>query len=416
MAAIGKEVLMRRGARTLTRCLAAISLVISVAACGGGSGDADREATTIAPTATNAELPAPNETVIDAEVSATVRAIVDRLGPDAAFSAVVLALDAGYGADQIAQHAGALTSDGTIPGTAPLGRPSGVFATATAQGLRRAAEHTPAQALANLKAKAYDEDTVETLLGTVLLLAGTGYSAEQILEGLLFGEQRYARTALDPGPEGGGARYERCILLAEQDGTLIVPAGPSTVYGKAELCALGIKNRAEVLVVIDGEWVEASTTTDSAVTQPPSDDTGVSPDPAAIPDGVYTGTVSYPEDKYFRRIDGTIEISIVDGAAEVTVAYTAWENLEYSIVDDDAPKCAATAHSTLSGTGTAGPPLSAALTQVSVDIIDVEGICETPAEERLRFPGIIIDISLGYADNVFSGTIFEVIDVTARPT
>ena len=231
---------MRRGVRDLARCVAAISLVIGVAACGGGEAGTltvrrrhDRDHSN----GCWASRPGRNGDRCRG-LSNGSASIVDRLGPDAAFAAVVLALDAGYGADQIAQHASVLTSEGTIPGVAPTGAPTGVFATATApaQGLRLAAEKTPAQALANLKAKAYDEDTVETLLGTVLFLAGVGYSAEQILEGLIFGEQRYARTAMQ-GLEGEGLDYTRCIVLAEQDGTLITPAGPSTVERSGwELC------------------------------------------------------------------------------------------------------------------------------------------------------------------------------------
>lgn len=246
---VGEEVLMPRGVRKLARCTAVFGLVIGVAACGGDS-EVGSPATTDATTATNAALPVPDETVIDAEVMATVGVIVDRLGPDPAFAAVVIALDAGYAADQIAQHASVLTPQGTIPDVAPTATPTGVFATANGQGLRRSAEKTPAQALANLQAKAYDRDTVDTLIGTVLSLSGTGYSAEQIIEGLVFGEQRFALAAVDG--------IERCILLAERDGTVIIPAGPPTL-ADGRRCAVGIMNRSELLVAIDGNWVEAAT-------------------------------------------------------------------------------------------------------------------------------------------------------------
>jgi hypothetical protein len=220
--------------------------------------------------------------VIDPAAMKTSRDIVDRFGPDDAFAAVVLALDAGYGADQIAEHANTITPDGTIPGVAPSGPASGVFASALGDvsamaappGLRLAAEPTPADLLDTLTVKAErgevltgppsslamdDKEMGEAFIGAILFLASIGYSFDQVVEGLIFGDLHMSYA------------YERdCILLAEGDGTVITPAGPPSPGNLgAEDCIKRMTypgTKSGMRVLIDGDWVYIVTTTTTAPT------------------------------------------------------------------------------------------------------------------------------------------------------
>ncbi len=295
----------------------------------------------------------------------TAREIVDRLGPNDAFAAVVLALDAGYGADQIAEHVAAIARDGTIPGVAPSGPSGGVFAQARGEplvlaapeGLPLAAELTPADFLDVLNSKAdrgqvltgppaalemNKRETVEAFIGAIVALTEIGYSLEQIVEGLVFGEQRLATfTWTEDRILGKRDVFDDCIVLAERDGTLIAPSSaPVSDYPGSEACADALRyGGGDMRVLIDGELVAGvvTTTTTSGVTTSSTVATTTTEAAMTFPhtfagSGTLTFSTDYAAgacvvDPVLMRVtllpDGTVE-----GTVEYTNFVFTWERLE----------------------------------------------------------------------------------------
>jgi len=112
---------MRSGIRNLARCVAAISLVVGVAACGGGSGDDAAEETDAETDAASQEEEAA------AKVDASAETLVARWGGEGAFFVVVRANDLGYRTQQVVDAADTIAADGTIPGVAPESDPLGML-------------------------------------------------------------------------------------------------------------------------------------------------------------------------------------------------------------------------------------------------------------------------------------------------
>lgn len=268
------------------------SLASVLVACGGAGDDGTAGPSEVSSAADTSVAPSSvvsggaepatlaYDDVIEPGAMQTARAIVDRLGPDAAFAAVVLALDAGYEVDQIAEHVSVLTVDGVIPDVVPAGVAAGVFTTADRagedaasgaplgfRGVAAPSEPTPGAFLDTLSDKASrgailtgppaqhvdDAGDVAAFIGALLYLKDIGYSFDQIVEGLYFGEVHL--TYVDWEEEDDN----ECILLVERDGTVTLPAGsPAEGNIWANDCATGIRARTTTRLIIDGEVVNAN--------------------------------------------------------------------------------------------------------------------------------------------------------------
>ncbi len=398
-----------------------MTVVLVLPACGDSADDAATGTSGIAPTVTVLEALGAYGTVIDPAAMETARQIVERLGPEAGFGAVVLALDAGYGTDQLAEHATVLTEDGTIPGVAPSGPASGVFTGATALGeesaqavrvvLRLDDEPTPADFLTILNAKAdrgeiltgrpaaldmNERDTVEAFVGAILALVEVGYSFDQVVEGLYLGEQRH--VTYDDEDFGEGMR---CILLAESDGTVITPTGkPVPGHHAARWCNEHIGSES-MEVLIDGELVAAVTTTmaeadSSAEAEAEGEETS---------DGIYVGTVSVAGEHSGNAtvLDSRVTISIVDGIATVEIDMTT--EIVWVRFEDDTEPCISTDHWVVSGSGSASSTLSVELSADAFELIAISG-CERDEEDE--DDGLdTVPLTATVADGFVNGSFFD---------
>jgi hypothetical protein len=331
--------------------VALLAVVVSAVMVGCGSSDSgsliDRPSgTTDAPvgTETDAGLPGSDGSAVDGdelavgidpEVMAVAATIVDHVGPEDAFEAVVLALDAGYGVDQIAAASSTLEADGTIPGVLPENPAEGVFAAsavgstgfgvvlAVSPGVAADPEITALEdkidnsvsALGLLEPMSEEEEEeAEARVGLILALAGMGYSMEQIVEGLVFGEQRYGmfsalgtvEAALEVDSD---EPLFKCPVLAEMDGTLVTPAMEPARIGDSYVCHTETFGRdtplGGVKVLIDGRLVDGRTTTAPGAEGEPDE-----PAESDEPDEETTGA----------RYEGTFDLSILGPmASEITV-------------------------------------------------------------------------------------------------
>lgn len=286
---VGQEAMVALRVRDLG-CLT-VCLALVLGACGGGdtdTGEAETPSTAVADTTAEVSL--------DAEATDAATTIVDRLGPAEALDAVLLALDAGYGPDQIMDGGAVLEADGMIPGVEPDGPVQGVFADGPVAvgGLRGvwaaslgpvliavADEEAPTvQSIADELERDFDlggrivggtEETLSeterentaAMVGALLILIDTGYSLEQIIEGVVFGEYRWALGSTS----GADERSAQCIVLASSDGTLVTPANraPESALPSGGICAAAI-SKGTVKVLIDGRRVDGVTTTTTAAT------------------------------------------------------------------------------------------------------------------------------------------------------
>ena len=171
------------------------ALISSMMLLGCSSSSGDATPATVAPTG-------PGPVVVGLRAGAEL--LADRWGDEGAFLVVLAALDLGYVVDQIsaAIEAGLLGSDGSVVGVEPAGEPSGRLSPLVT-GLRRmatASEDIPEDAfIASINKSAsevfaagrrqIDSQQVEELMvGILLHLAARGYSPEQIVTGIVFGQ------------------------------------------------------------------------------------------------------------------------------------------------------------------------------------------------------------------------------------
>ena len=239
---------MRHGARTLTRCVTAVSLVIGVAACGGGSGDDAAEET-----GAGIDAASPEE-VAAAKVDASSEVLVARWGGEGAFFVVVWANDLGYRTQQIVDAAESIAADGTIPGVAPEGEPLGMLTelpagepqsmapiaipVAAAGPADGAGDDTPQNAYIGSydrtldevftagqeavdRAEARDEDEALLELGVIVLvqkLGMQGYSAPQIIEAILLFDREVFK--------GASSLSSNCLIAIRSGDRWLKPAFP----------------------------------------------------------------------------------------------------------------------------------------------------------------------------------------------
>ncbi len=297
----------RQRRRDLGCLVACVALVL--AACGGEADTDTME--TIDPAAGSPETSVGYEEAIDPDVLALAQEIGDRLGRDDGFAAVVGALDAGYRVVQIRSGASDLQADGTISGVAPEEAARGVFAAGTgdiggmtvlaaAVDVFVAAKVSPQDLHAALERKEKGE-LFEGFLGAVVALVDVGYSLEQIVDGLVFGEARLA-TIVDPD---NSYDNEECIVLAERDGTLIAPEDAAQrAFYESQDCADVIRY-GDVAVYIGGERVAGRTTT----TRQPMHATTTTTAPAASVEAL----------PRIYRGDGLHRITFYDSALDSTM-------------------------------------------------------------------------------------------------
>ena len=212
-----------------------VTVFLVFAACGGGD-DATQE------TVDTVEL----ADVVDATTLSAIDSAIGELGPEGAFTAVLFAMDDGYDANQITDGManGSLGSDGSIAGVAPSGAPFGLIdrSGSSAYGddvviLAAGADLVLAQGqvsvqdvktnflpdLAGLfgidaederKRSELSRNAGKAIIGTLMVLAGAGYSFDQLVEHLVFGSD-----AIVVKPSGGGI----CPTIDGAD-ALVAPA------------------------------------------------------------------------------------------------------------------------------------------------------------------------------------------------
>ncbi|MCB2224136.1 MAG: hypothetical protein KQH83_08175 [Actinobacteria bacterium] len=201
--------------------------------------------------------PAAGESVVveplEADVLGVVDAIAGRLGDEPGLLATAYALDRGYDAAQITggASAGTLLADGTIAGATPVLPAAGVFSdlpdAAASPGVQAvlAAWHAADGPIAPITSDQWTWGVAtefEAILdgratpsapsvatqpspeltwagfatGVIATLADQGYSADQILLGIVAGEVRLDSVGTGTGPVG-------CWFLQAQDGTVVAP-------------------------------------------------------------------------------------------------------------------------------------------------------------------------------------------------
>lgn len=199
----------------------------------------------------------PDEEPSDLDVAAAaLDTLVGRWDDRLAFFAVVAAFDAGYSADQVVAAADTLTADGTIPGIAPEGSPSGLLTplpsgdaaalpdgVAAPRRLVAAGTETPQdrfvafvgsslgevfdnarghlhalaarERLAGVVAELRDAGFVDYVVGLTILLRASGYRTEEIVEAITLGTFDAAVTS------NGGS----CIVIPDDEGRPTRPTG-----------------------------------------------------------------------------------------------------------------------------------------------------------------------------------------------
>jgi len=246
---------MRGGVRGAVRCVAVFALAAGAVACGGSDDDAaDTETESVAVEEIAVSV------LADPEVIGLVEVIAGDVGDDMVFEAVALALDRGYSVEQLSEvgGTGAVSADGVIVGVDPVGESFGVLLVddAVASFGRTADATVPVEDLAEAIAPVHDDfnwrvDLDEDLQNNVVLagvlvtLVEMGYSFDQVVEGVVFGELsvRYA-TELKSYTTGSELVGIGCVTLADGTGSVVVPSRdpvPGTVTN-AYRCGQAARN------------------------------------------------------------------------------------------------------------------------------------------------------------------------------
>jgi len=301
-----------------------LALLLIVSACGGDGADLPG-----ATTSTDA-------TVVGEAVAGTVEAgdaLVARWGDEDAFLVVLWAMDAGYSAAQIIDAAvddrvgadglisssdgGVLEPDGEPQGRLSVDGPSAFgyrFVTARYSVSAQALDEPSEAYVADLDGFASEifeagqasirEFTADqvALAGVVLELAYVGYSFDQILEALYFGDVR-------AGPSESGSLL--CWGVIGEGGQMVVPANEPSISRFSAGCQ-GVPDRPEVT---EGEDAEADESSDDGQTASNEADEA---DEDAVPDGEYSGVFKWSAwgTSWASFSQDQIDITIQDG--EVT--------------------------------------------------------------------------------------------------
>lgn len=368
----------------------AVGLVVGLvaAACSGGEGGA-------------ADSTTPQGPGVE-EVAAAAEVLVGRWDDRLAFFVVMASLDAGYSVSQVVEHPADLAADGSIPGVDPVGPPLGMLsplqggADASGMGvggvsaaprrliLAARAELDPQNQYVDFvdatlgeisdafQARlAREREFEETIVEVTLVLGGSGYTAEQIVEAII-------TDSLDVvGP---------CWFVPGADGPVIPQGTPIPLF--ETLCS----------PLFEPETTTTSTTTTS--TTAPTDDPG-----AGGIDGTYVGTAVYAVSlPGFEVVESRVEVVIEAGSVAMTIDYE-FRYVPRSINED--PSCTAVVRDLWSGNGAlVGFEVEALLDAVSRDILELEGSdCEVayPSSGTAR-DEILADFA-EFGQGGFSGTV-----------
>lgn len=353
---------MRSKTGLLFMCLAL------VASCGGetttttSDDSADISTTTAitAPVTATTTAPVQDDYGMSELVLAASDSLVAALGVDEATTAVVLALDSGYSFDQLtaAAAAGTLSTDGTISGVDPVydtyglivnsspsatdvsatGEPRAVHAILLTRALAAAdSDPVPQNAfIRNLNDRANDffspreaerqqEERGRFVIAMLYHLSSLGYSFEQIVDGIVFGEIHWFKPT-QPGADGEDV--QPCIGLSRigsDDSLVAITPASHPAKGLTKACqALSSEfdkgDDADLLVSYEKppeNWFSATVTTTTTTTEPEvvepfpwtfsgpvtSDNTIGAPNPLEF-SYTYEATITLFE-------DGTLEYSIL---------------------------------------------------------------------------------------------------------
>jgi hypothetical protein len=440
------------GLRRLAPLLLALAIVAS--SCGG-NGTVFDTSTTKAP---------PGAGFVDAEISGVAEAIVADLGPEPGMLAVGYALDRGYTAGQIADGglSGDLRADGRINGVQPALPLWGIFAdlppadgSGTGGGARTASRvlgfaHEPNPYDVPIRADQYlaalgiefeavmsgrpttsapsagevsttttdppapgDPEQATIMIGLIIDLSDLGYSAEQIILGIVLGEVRMTMTAGSLGAIG-------CWVLEDSaDGSVIPPALPVLpgAFADAGQC------REEI------DRLTATGTDDSTTTSTTTTSTTTTTDAHGIQDGLYVGEVyviGEPSPPIFEIPESAAELEVTDDGIVATVDYVqrwAYRGTGPAGQGMDQVLCVATISMLYFGEGPATNPLSLAMQPVTQEIVSLEGphcgigegfdytvesaLLANFAEEQTR------TLTGSFSDGCFEGNMGEVHGVAA---
>lgn len=333
---------MRLRLRRAAHCAAAVGMAVAAVACGGSSDepavDTEVEAELVVQIA--------GAVLADAEMIGPVEALAGDVGEDLVFEAVALALDRGYSVGQLSEAAGAGTVavDGVIVGADPDGDPFGflVASEMEAQSFGRAADLpvTPGD-LADAVSPVHpdfdwrvdlDDDAVDNvvLAGVLMTLVEMGYSFDQVVEGVVFGELS-VRYATDRKSYSTGSELVAlgCLSLADGTGSVVVPErSPARgTSSRAFQCGQAAKNgllltadeAADALRADRGDAITADSAPDAgaetAEGEEPAAEAGIGYQLTAVLDSSEeSGSVRYDWNGTFRLDD----VGVVEGTGTVT--------------------------------------------------------------------------------------------------
>jgi hypothetical protein len=430
--------------RLLLAC--SVLVVPGVSSCGSDGTESGGDAT---------ETPVAVEDLVSPDALAVAEAIVAELEPEPAMVAVGYALDRGYTAPQIIDAAMAriLGVDGTIDGIAPelvswglfadlpVGGPAGLrsgprggalismtapepmpFAPIRAadwlSGLstefdavvsgRRTVSAPSAGRITTEPRSPEDEprEMATIMIGAVVELSALGYSAEQIITGILLGEMSVSVVGSGSGPIG-------CWQLIDSaDGSVIRPSSPpleGALQGTTTCrAALDDMARAET------SGTTTPTRSDST-TAPPAAPTGDT-------DGLYVGTFELVSQPWgdFDLTASRVELALVGQSVSVMVDFTLRAGVR-SINDNTV--CAATVRRVFSGTGSMAASIDVPVSPELQEIIALEGPgCgisddwETTAQADLEADFAeeeVLSLVGQFRDGTFTGNFTELFLVTA---
>jgi len=289
--------------------------------------------------------------VVDATTLSAIDSAIGELGPEGAFRAVLFALDDGYDANQITDGManGSLGSDGSIAGVAPSGAPFGLIdrSGSSAYGddvviLAAGADLVMAQGqvsaqevktnflpdLASLfgidaederKRSELSREAGKAIIGTLMVLAGAGYSFDQLVEHLVFGSD-----AIVVKPSGGGI----CPTI---DGTdaLVAPARTPDYLEAGHPCIAWYDSLRSGGGSVTSTATETTTVDASAATTTANDAGGDYSFGARLEgDGlewVWTGAFSIVGDQLVGSgtVTGSADTTCsIEGGPEYPIAYT----------------------------------------------------------------------------------------------
>lgn len=374
------------------------AIAIAVVLVTGCGGDSAPEPTEAPPASESVAAP------LNPELAVTAATIVDRLGPDEGFAAAVEALDQGYSVDQIMNGADTIEPNGSVPGVGPAGAPLDVVAwsgDASGETIYLAAETlaaAPNPSAEELQAalnrhfeptaaltdgptqddiELAEKEAAEALITGILGLVDVGYTLDQIIEGVFFGEQRWSIGRVDNEGQGGRDRFI-CSVLASDDGTLVVPRHPAPAYAyESKACRRAIDSGTVHFTVdgalIDTESAATSTSSVAADEGPATDD----PSDDSI-DGTYVGNVAITDAGGHAAIhENHVTIFVAEGVAtvEIDMVFEA----TWVIGEDDEP-CTTVDRLALEGSGSAEPEFYVDLTSRTVERISARG-CDISGSE-----------------------------------